>query len=131
MSHDLAIDYNTGDLLVSPSMDVDVRTGTGTVEQRIRVRLRVWYGEWDIDPTLGSRIHDVMRMPEFRAIGETELAIREALEPMDDVSIQLVQVAQDTDDPAKLNVVITYAVREPSNDVSEPFVLTTSLRVGG
>jgi len=127
---DLAIDYNTGDLIASPTHDLDVRTGVGVIEQRIRVRLRVWYGEWDINPTLGSRIHDVMRMPSWRALTEAELAIREALEPMTDIIVQNVAIELDAEDERKLNVRLTYAVVEPEGEPTDSFVLTTSLRVG-
>lgn len=130
MTTDLAIDYNTGDLIVSPTNSIDVRTGLGTVEQRMRVRLRVWHGEWDIDPSLGSRLREVMRMPNWRATSEVELSIREALEPMDDVTVQHVTVTQDPDDARKINVGITYVVNDATDEAVDPLTLTTSLRVG-
>lgn len=130
MATDLAIDYNTGDLVASPTKDLSLRTGVGSVEQRMRVRLRVWYGEWSLNPTLGSRIHDVMRMPGWRALTEVELVIREALETMTDVRIQDVVVVQDEKDVRVINVVIQYAVVEATDEPNESFVLTTSLRVG-
>jgi len=130
MARDLAIDYNTGDLIVAPTKDLDLRTGQGTIEQRIRVRLKVWGGEWDINPSLGSRLYDVIRMPNWRAVNEVELAVREALEPMEDISIQNVSVALDEDDVRVVSLTITYASVEPDNELVDNYVLTTSLRVG-
>lgn len=130
MARDLAIDYNTGDLIIAPTKDLDLRTGQGTIEQRIRVRLKVWHGEWDIIPTLGSRLYDVIRMPNWRAVNEVELAVREALEPMGDITVQDVAVSLDEDDPRVVLLAITYASLEPGNDLVDNYVLTTSLRVG-
>lgn len=130
MAQDLAIDYNTGDLIVAPTKDLDLRTGQGTIEQRIRVRLKVWHGEWDINPSLGSRLYDIIRMPNWRAVNEVELAVREALEPMDDIDIQNVSVGLDEDDVRVVSLTITYSTLDVTNELVDNFVLTTSLRVG-
>jgi phage baseplate assembly protein W len=130
LARDLAIDYNTGDLIIAPTKDLDLRTGSGTIEQRIRVRLKVWGGEWDINPTLGSRLYDVIRMPNWRAVNEIELAVREALEPMEDITIQNVRVELDEDDARVASLAITYASLDPGNELVDNYVLTTSLRVG-
>jgi phage gp46-like protein len=131
MAVDLAIDYNTGDLIVAPHASLDIRTGARTIEQRIRVRLRVWAGEWDLDPSLGSRLHDVIRMPNFRAVTEAQLAIREALLPMNDIRVDRVVVNISPKDSHVLEVQIAYTPIEPGIGFGEPVLLTTTLRLGG
>ena len=130
MATDLAIDYNTGDLIVSPTKDLSVRTGLGVVEQRIRVRLRAYYGMWDIDPSLGSRLHDMLRMPDARARQTAELAVREALEPMTDITVHGVSVTTDPKDSRKINLSITYAMLEDGEDPSDALTTTTTLGAG-
>jgi hypothetical protein len=107
----LAIDFNTGDLLLAPNKDFDVRTGTQVTEQRIRVRLKVRQGEWVLDPSdgqLGSRLLEIMRLPRWRAEAEAELAIREALEPMEDIQLSEVIVSLSEENSRALNVTISY-----------------------
>jgi len=130
LATDLAIDYNTGDLIVSPNSDLSVRTGQGVVEQRIRVRLRVHYGMWDVDPSLGSRLYDMLRMPDTRAQQTAELTVREALEPMTDIIVHDVSVSIDEDDSRKVNITITYAMIEDSEDPADALTTTTTLGVG-
>jgi phage gp46-like protein len=133
MGLDLAMDYNTGDLKIAPNKDLERRIGEATVEQRIRVRLRIYQGEWALDPTdgqLGSRLHDVTRLPAWRATQEAGLVIREALEPMDDIRVQDVQVSVDDKNVRILDVVILYAHVEPNGQLGGTVQLTTSITVG-
>lgn len=133
MATDLALDYNTGDLVISPTGDLDLRTGTKTIDQRIRVRLRIIQGAWAFDPsngTLGSRIREMYRMPTWRAASELGLVIREALEPMEDIAVQSVDVAQDADDERKLHLQITYIPIEDGDNADEQTVETTVLTNG-
>lgn len=134
MAVDLAIEYNTGDLLIAPNGDFDRRVGEDTIEQRIRVRLRIYQGEWMLDPTngtLGSRLHEVARLPDFRAVQETSLIIREALEPMDDITIQDVQVIIDPNTRTKINVTISYAHVDPDGQSGGTVDLTTTILLAG
>ena len=134
MAFDLAIDYNTGDFKVAPNKDLERRIGESTVEQRIRVRLRIFQGEWALDPTggqLGSRLHDMSRLPNWRAQQETGLVIQEALEPMDDIKVQDVKVTVNAKDQRVLDVVIAYAHVEPSGQQGDTVELTTSITLGG
>jgi hypothetical protein len=97
MAWDLAIDYNTGDLKVAPNEDFQARTGPATIDQRIRVRLRIEQGEWALDPSggqLGSRLSEVLRLPNWRAMTELELVVKEALASMDDIDVQNVIVTK-------------------------------------
>jgi hypothetical protein len=132
MPLDLAIDYNTGDLLIAPNRDIEVRTGREEIEQRIRVRLRVYGGEWELDPSggqLGSRLHDAFRLPVWRSRREIPLIVREALEPMKDISVRDVIVDQDPDNPSGQNVTILYEMAEDVGSGSD--ILATTLTIEG
>ena len=115
MAVDLAIDFNTGDLLVSPNNGVEIRTGQATVDQRMRVRLKVYAGRWELDPSgtgLGSRLHDAKRYPVWRAVTEIGLMVREALEPMEDISVQDVIVTENPEDAKTVDFTVIYTMVE-------------------
>lgn len=134
MAIDLAIDYNTGDLRIAPNKDFERRVGEATVEQRIHVRLRIYQGEWALDPTggsLGSRLHEVTRLPNWRAVQEASLVIREALEPMDDIRVQDVQTQISGETAKKIDVVITYAHVEPNGQSGDTVDLATTIFLAG
>jgi hypothetical protein len=121
MAFDLAVDFNYGDLLVGASKDIEVRTGIQSVEQRIRARLHMYQGEWSLDPTggrLGSTLHDVTRLPNWRAVQEIPLVVKEALAPMEDIDVRDVQAAINPDDPRQVEFAITYALRGDTQDQS-------------
>jgi hypothetical protein len=110
MAWDLAIDYNSFDLIPAPSNDFDSRIGEDTVQQRIRMRLRIPRESWTLDPTdgsLGSNLDEIFRMPAFRAQSEGELIVREALAPMDDIEVTNVKLTSATDERI-VNLVIEY-----------------------
>jgi len=124
---DFAINYNTGDFLISPRNDLALRTGRVTVDQRIRVRLRIRVGEWLNDPsegTLGSRLKETFNIPTWRAAQELELVIREALEPMEDIQIQTLDVTVDPKDARQVNVRLTYAIAEDDAEVTQDDIIS-------
>lgn len=132
MSFDLAIDYNTGDLKLSPRRDIDVRTGTEVLAQRIRVRLRVIQGEWVLDPengALGSRMIDLMRMSIWQAELDAPRIIREALEPMDDIQINSVTCQIDPKDNRRLIVGLQYTSLE-TGTAGEEETLDMTVAIG-
>jgi hypothetical protein len=129
MASDLAIDWNTGDLVISPTKDLSLRTGQGVVDQRIRVRLRIPYGSWDINPSLGSRLPDMHRMPDSRARQTAELVVREALEPMTDIVVQDVHVESDLEDQRVVNILISYSMVDDEEGV-ETLTTTATVEVG-
>lgn len=132
MALDLALDKR-GDLRIAPNSDLEVVTGQATVDQRIRVRLLIEAGEWELDPTngtLGSRLRDALRLPVWRAQQEIPLMVREALEPMDDISIHDVIAEVDTLDPNGINLTITYSMIE-NDGTAAADNLTTTLTIGG
>lgn len=131
MALDLALNAN-GDLKVAPNKDIEVVTGRQTVDQRIRVRLRVYGGEWLLDPShgrLGSRLRETLRLPIWRTREEIPFVVKEALEPMTDISVRDVLVEQDADVSDKLNVTILYSILDEQNTDNQ--VLSTTLTIEG
>jgi hypothetical protein len=124
---DLAIDYNTGDLLRASNKDIELRTGQPTVDQRIRVRLRAVAGEWPFDATLGSRLQEAMRYPMWRALQEVPLIVREALAPMTDITLQDVLAEPNADKSSSIDVTILYAINQQDSQAGD--ILTTILTV--
>lgn len=127
MALDLAIDSN-GDLVFAPNRDLDVRTGQATVDQRIRVRLMIYGGEWMLDPTggqLGSRLHDALRLPLWQAREQIGLIVREALEPMDDIRVRDVDVTDNPDDSRALDILILYAMLDDQGITTDTALSTT------
>lgn len=133
MPLDLAIDYNTGDLVIAPNKDLDVRTGMATIEQRIRVRLRMRQGEWLLDTsggTLGSTLHDATRQPTWRAVQEIPLIVKEALAPMGDISVRDVAVDVDVDDPRMVHLTIAYSILDAGPESEEQTLAFTTTIAG-
>lgn len=129
MAVDLAIDYNTGDLILSPNRDLEIRVGDDVISQRIRVRLRISQGDWLLDPTngtLGSRMLDVLRLPVDVAMAEVELVIREALAPMTDIRINSVDVKL-AELPNAFIVQLVYTAAFDDIDTTESTTLTLNI----
>lgn len=132
MAVELAIDYNTGDLLVAPNSGIEIRTGQASVDQRIRVRLRIFAGEWLLDPTqgqLGSHLKSASRMPMWRAQEQVPHMVREALQPMEDVQVHDVICTENPDHPNTLDLLITYSMVEVDNVTGD--ILTINLAIEG
>jgi len=132
MAFDLAIDYNSGDLILSPHIDIERRVGIDTVQQRVRVRLRIHQGEWPLDftgGTLGSRLFEALRYPQWRAQSEIGLIVREALAPMDDIIVNDVQVT--ITGPRTVSVVILFSMVEPGGLPGAAQQFGFSLTTGG
>lgn len=109
MSWDLALDGDTGDLLFSPTLDLLGSTGDGLTKQRILIRCKVPRGAWEYDPdgTLGSRLQTVSRAPSPAQLAAAPGLVREALEPMDDIHIDDVQVSIDENNRLVVEVAYT------------------------
>jgi len=107
VSWDLALDAS-GDVIFSPTLDLLGSTGDGLTKQRILIRCRVPRGSWawDEDNTFGSRLAAISRNPSPQQLAQAPALVREALEPMTDISIDDVQVA--IDDENRLVVSVTY-----------------------
>lgn len=133
MATDLAFDFGKRDLVVAPNLDIDICTGQATVDQRIRVRLLIRQGQWELDPTdgrLGSRMGEMFRLPPQRAIVEIPLVVREALQDMTDISLVDVQ-ATVGEDNRSIDIVILYQMVEAGQNDIQADVLSTTMTVSG
>lgn len=133
MSVDLALDNITGDLLASPSNDVAIYRGDAVVAQRIRTRLLIPVGSWQLDETgsLGSRLHDLLREPISRVLTELPLVVKEALEPMTDINVQDVTTSYDESQPKRVGFTIVYSIVDSLGNVSDTQELTGLVPVSG
>jgi hypothetical protein len=131
ISVDLAIDRETGDLLVSASNDIELVTGVAETQQRISLRLRVQKGSWLLDPSggeLGSTLVSLTRTKIEQALASIPLLVREALAPMEDIRVEDVDASIDPDVPTRINFVVFYS--PVLNDaVGDPTAYTDSIEV--
>lgn len=76
-------------------------------------------GSWvyDRDESLGSHVHSSLSKTYERAIAEISVHVRTALEPMDDVKIQDVQLTQPSEGIAE--ILVGYFIVEPPGEVIE------------
>lgn len=122
MPTDLAIDYNTGDLIMGMNNDVGIRTGQAVIDQRIRVRLRAQAGQWVLDPTggeLGSHLRELTRQPTFRALSDAPRMVREALAPLsNEIHIHEVNTNIDPKDQRRLVIDLAYSIIEPGGEAA-------------
>jgi hypothetical protein len=133
MATDLAFDFGRHDLVVAPNKDLDIRTGQATVDQRIRVRLLIPQGEWELDPTngrLGSHLKDMSRLSPQRSIVEIPLVVRESLQNMTDINVVDVQAVVG-DDPRSIDITILYQMVEAGQNDIQADVLATTLTLAG
>lgn len=131
MPIDLAIDYNSGDLIFAPNYDLETREGQDTIEQRIRVRIKVIAGSYDYDPTLGSAVREAMRMPTDMAMQMIPMFVKEALEPMTDIQVQDVVCAINPLSAVSIDVTVSYSmVNDPSTILTTTISSITSIAEG-
>jgi len=131
---DIAVDFGRRDLVVSPSRDWDIVTGQASCDQRIRIRLLMTQGEWQLDPTggrLGSRLKDMFRLPIERALVEVPLVVREALADMADIQVVDVQCVTNEDNSRAIDITILYMMNEAGAEDIEADVLSTTVTVSG
>lgn len=116
MSFDLAISEH-GDLVLAGHRDLGGKSGTDLLEQRMLLRLRLMRGAWTFDDTdtLGSNLHHISGMAPAKAIEIAPAYVREALRPVDDVTIEDVKA---TTDGQNLTMIITYRVSDVNIDVT-------------
>jgi hypothetical protein len=86
--YDIAMSEH-GDLVVSGSRDLAGISGTDLIEQRIRTRLRIRRGSWvyDTEGDLGSNLERVINQEPTQAERSIQNYVREALEPMEEISV--------------------------------------------
>lgn len=117
---DLAISEH-GDLIFAANRDLLGVDGTTLIEQRIRTRLKIPRGSWvyDVDQSLGSRIHIVLNHDVERAHSEIPMFVKEALDEMEDVSIGEVQLISD-DAGRQVSVYVGYSIETLPDGAGEP-----------
>ena len=111
MAWDFGLDPATGDFIFGANHDLMGVSGEDLDRQRISVRLKIPLGTFAYDETelLGSRLRSAQRLPMERGLAEIPKLVEEALEPMEDIDVRSVTVAEDEDDPGKAVVILKYA----------------------
>lgn len=94
MSWDIAQNLQTGDWEFDSKRDLKSADGLGLIQQRIHRRLIVQRDEYlyDRSGTFGSRLRTLLNMGVPAASAGLEMLIREALAPMDDITITNISV---------------------------------------
>lgn len=129
MAVDLMIDFtNAGDLVVTPGNDVALVSGQAEVEQRMKVRIKVQFGTFMLDPTLGSTVLGLLRSPTEMVLTQLPLVVKEALATMDDVQVIDVPTALDPVDVRKVHYSVVYALTD-GETLGDQLVLNDSLVV--
>lgn len=128
MSVDIAVDLLTGDLIPTSSGDFALRSGPDALEQRVRNCLLIPKEGWMVNRQLGSRVYDVLRSTMPRAAGEIELAVREALDEMGEVSVISVVVTPMA--PAGVRATIQYTPINQVDDGTLSSTTTTTIDFG-
>ena len=114
MAYDFATDPVTGDWVFSANRDIQGVEGEQVIAQRIRHRLRIIRRAWELDPSdgsLGSRLHETLRLPRQRVLLEMRLIVDEALAPMSE-DIELVDVRATETGTGGVKVEIDYVVTD-------------------
>lgn len=126
MAWDLALDRDSGDLMFGPASDLLGCTGEILTNQRILVRSRIPRGSfiYDKDNTLGSRLFSISGASKKRQLAELPPLLREALEPMDDISIQSIDAQPLAD--GRVEATVRYQMNSPSQNESEAIVPDTT-----
>lgn len=117
MSWDLGISA-AGDLVFSPSSDLQGISGTDLVQQRMLMRLKLRRGSWTYDDSesFGSQLWRLMSANPVAAAGQAEAYVREALRDMDDVVIDAISVNKEL---RTLTIRVDYHVAEVDVSVTE------------
>ena len=92
MAVDLALDFQTGDLVPTASGDFALRSGPPELEQRVHIALVIPHETWVLNPAIGSRVAEALQSPVGTAPGQIELAVHEALDAVEGVSVIDVKV---------------------------------------
>lgn len=119
MMYDFALDTKTGDWIFGANGDIQGVEGETVIEQRVWTRLHIRQG-WELDPTngqLGSRLSlGLHAIPRGRALIELPLMVKEALAPMDDISVSDVWTEESETDVNAIVIHIRYTVIDVDRD---------------
>ena len=122
MAWDLAIDPATGDFMFGPSRDLLGCTGPELINQRILIRSRIPRGTFTYDENgdLGSRLHRITGFTREKQVAQAPAIILEALEPMNDISINEVNAGVTENNQLDIQVRWKPVVRSDEVSVSQP-----------
>lgn len=111
MAFDLAISEHN-DLIFAANRDLLGVGGVELVEQRIKLRIKMERGSWvyDINQDLGSNVHRALGKVYDLAASEIPTWVRQALEPMEDIQVQEVQMRQPVDNSQLAEIVVSYEI---------------------
>jgi hypothetical protein len=106
-----------GDLIIAGNRDLQGISGIDLVNQRIRMRLRVHRGTWfyDENDTFGSNLYQIIGKAPASGI-QVESYVREALRPMDDISITEID-SEYNEDTKSYTVRVGYQTKELSDEI--------------
>jgi phage gp46-like protein len=126
MAYDFALDPVTGDFLFGPTRDIIGVTGPELDEQRISIRCKIPRGTftYDEEGTLGSFLHLISRNPSRQQMDDARGYVAEALEDMDGISIDTIDV--ETTESGVLNIGVKF-VQTSSLDEDEEEDVETDL----
>ena len=100
MAWDIALDKATGDWLFDSRRDLEQVVGPEVDRQRIFLRCKIPRGSfiYDEDDSLGSNLHLISRHPSEQQLQDARGYISEALDGMDGVTINSIDVKLTTDE---------------------------------
>ncbi|HWV45673.1 MAG TPA: hypothetical protein VN039_06580 [Nitrospira sp.] len=118
MSWDLALEGESGDLIFSPTLDLLGATGDGLTKQRVLIRCRIPRGSWTYDLTgeLGSRLATISRNPGPIQLANAPAMVKEALAPMEDITVDDVQATVDENNRLVVSVSYTPVLTQDEAD---------------
>lgn len=87
MAWDIQLDAETGDLVFNGTRDLAPVVGDAILRQRISTRLKVEYGSFIFDTSLGSRLHGLLGSGVPRTDQNIKSLIMDALEAMTDITV--------------------------------------------
>lgn len=117
MSWDIGL-LDTGDISFNANGDIGGITGTDLLEQRMKLRLRLHRGSWlyDTDETLGSLLYRLIGMSSSDAQAVAAAYVREALRPIDEISVDNAEVSVDSH---MLTIIVDYHTVISSGSIDE------------
>ena len=110
MAWDFLRDPATGDWLFSGDRDYSGVTGNMLIQQRVSINLKIPRGSfvYDTDKSLGSRLYALLNDDFERGLRDAPDIIREALDGMDDIAIDDIEVTQAETDSRQIRIRIAY-----------------------
>lgn len=117
-----------GDLVFAGNRDIAIVTSADLIRQRMMLRLKVPKGTYKGNKDLGSEMRSLMRAGNTSANRSRGVAIvTQALRPMDDITVNSVEVTPDEYNVNGIIVEIEATARIPRGQaqfLTEPFVVT-------